>query len=79
MKSKVWRPLRWQKKNFTPGQGRPPSNVQLVSNLSRRTKALLWKEEGMIIFSWINAQNILCQLPNLKKLYCLRVQVTPAY
>ena len=65
MKSKVWRPLRW-KKNFTPGQGRPPSNVQLVSNLLRRAKALLWKGDEMIIFSWINAQNILFQLPNLK-------------
>ena len=68
MKSKVWRLLRWQKKPFTPGQGRPASNVQLVSNLKRRTKALLWKGEGMIIFSWINAPNILFhdQLPNLK-------------
>ena len=36
----------------------PPSNVQLVSNLLRSTKALLWKGAGMIIFSWINAQNI---------------------
>ena len=67
------------KKNFTPGQGRPPSNVQLVSNLSRRTKALLWKGNGMIIFSWINALNVLSQLPNLKNLYCSGVQVTPAY
>ena len=55
-----------EKKNFTPGQGRPPSNVQLVSNLLRRAKALLWKGDGMIIFSWINAQNILFQLPNPK-------------
>ena len=66
MKSKVWRPLRWQKKNFTPGQGRLPSKVQLVSNLQRRTKALLWKGDGMIIFPWINAQNTLFQLPNVK-------------
>ena len=27
-----------------------PSNDKLVSNLSRSTKALLWKEAGMIIF-----------------------------
>ena len=45
---------------------RQPSNVQPVSNLYRSTKALLWKGAGMIIFSWINAQNILFQLPNLK-------------
>ena len=55
-----------KKKKFTPGQGSPPSNVQLVSNLYRRTKALRWKGDGMIIFSWINAPNILFQLPNLK-------------
>ena len=40
---------------------------------------LLWKGDGMIIFSWINAQTIVFQLPNLKKLYCLGVEVTPAY
>ena len=65
MKSKVWRPLRWKKK-ITPGQGRPPSNVQLVLDLLRRAKALLWKGDGMIIFSWTNAQNMLFQQPNLK-------------
>ena len=27
---------------------------------------LLWKGDGMIIFSWINAQTIVFQLPNLK-------------
>ena len=67
MKSKVWRPLRWQKKkNFTPGQGRPPSHVQLVSSCKEEQKPLLWKGDGMIIFSWINKQNILFQLPYLK-------------
>ena len=27
-----------------------PINAQLVSNMQRITKALLWKEAGMIIF-----------------------------
>ena len=64
MKSKVWRPLRWKKKFYSrPG----PSAKQCSARLKlRRAKALLWKGDGMIIFSWINAQNILFQLPNLK-------------
>ena len=41
--------------------------------------ALLWKGDGTIIFSWINAQNILFQLPNLKHYTVLGVEVTPAY
>ena len=36
----------------------PPSNVQLISNFERSTKALRRKGAGMIIFFWINAQNI---------------------
>ena len=39
---------------------RPPSNVQLVSNLYRSRKALLRGRDDF--FSWINAQNILFQL-----------------
>ena len=30
------------------------NNDQLVSNLKRGTKALLWIEAGMIIFFWMN-------------------------
>ena len=68
------------KKTFTPVQGRPTSNVQLVSNLYGRTKALLWKKgQNDHLFLVHYAQNILFQLPNLKKLYCLGDEGTPAY
>ena len=65
MKSKVWRPLRWQKNLYSRPE---PSAKQRSARLKfvKKNEALLWKGDGMIIFSWINAQNILFQLPNLK-------------
>ena len=46
MRSKIWRPLRWQKKKpSTP----PAKNVQLVSNLYRSTKALLRGRDDYIV------------------------------
>ena len=47
-----------------------PINAQLVSNLQRITKALLWKGAGMIIvFGWMTKINFF-QLTKLNK-YCL--------
>ena len=42
------------------------ARLKFAKKYKSSTKALLWKGARMIIFSWINAQNILFQLPNLK-------------
>ena len=47
-----------------------PSNAQLVSDLGRITKALLWKGAGVIILFQLMPQiYFFFQLPNLNK-YC---------
>ena len=66
MKSKVWRPLRWQKKTLLPARAVRQATCSSSQICKEEPKASLWKGAGMIIFSWINAQNILFQLPNLK-------------
>ena len=45
-----------------------PSAKQRSARLKfvKKNKSLLWKGDGMIVFSWINAQNTLFQPPNLK-------------
>ena len=53
----------------------PPSNVQLAPLEVQKP----YKGAGMIIFSWINAQNIFFQLPNLKNYIAWGVEVVPAY
>ena len=55
-----------------------PINAQLVSNMQRITKALLWKEAGMIIFFGWMPEIIFFQLPKLNK-YCLGVELAPAH
>ena len=64
MKQSLETPEMAKKLYSRPG----PSTKQRSARLKfvRRTKVLLWKGDGMVIFSWINAQNILFQLPNLK-------------
>ena len=55
-----------------------PSNAQLVSNLKRSTKALLWKGAGMIIFfGWMPIISFF-QLSKPNK-YCLGVELAPAH
>ena len=55
-----------------------PINAQLVSNMQRITKALLWKGAVMIIFfGWMPEINFF-QLPKLNK-YCLGVELAPAH
>ena len=55
-----------------------PINAQLVSNLQRITKALLWKEAGMIIFFGWMPKIYFFQLPKLNK-FCLGVELDPAH
>ena len=53
---------------------RLPSNAQLVSNLYRGTKALLWKGS----LSFLDECSIFFQLPKLNK-YCLGAELAPAH
>ena len=55
-----------------------PNNAQLVSNLQRSKKALLWKGAGMIIFLDECPKHFFFQLPKLNN-YCLRVELAPAH
>ena len=68
MKSKVWRPLRWPKKTLLPARAfrQATFSSSQICKAEQKPYCLLWKGDGMIISSWINAQNILFQLPNVK-------------
>ena len=78
MKSKVWRPLRWQKKLYSrPG----PSAKQRSARLK-----FVKKNKSLTVESGRNDYLFLDQYPKYivsaalsKKLYCLGVEVTPAY
>ena len=55
-----------------------PSNAQLVSNVQRSTKALLWKGAGIIIFFGRMPKISFFQLSKLNK-YCLGVELASAH
>ena len=58
---------------------RLPINAQLVSNLSRSTKALLWKgARNIIFFGCMPKIFFFFQLPRLNKC-CLGIELDPAH
>ena len=78
MKSKVWRPLRWQKKPYS----RPaPSAKQRSARLKfvRKNKSLTVERGRNDHFFLDQCPKYIVSVALPKKLYCLVVEVTPAY